>query len=272
VLVLQWHLTDKFATVTSLSGVWVPMVKALSLVAALLLAASAPALAADPPKPGDKWTVALDPGLSPDARTAEAIGALVEDARSRLFRTGHFRIVVAAPGQGLAVAEANDAHALLRFEIARSPKRPAGLGVVTLPTAIYEQLLATTPAQQALTDLPVFKQMPDVSAASDIVANLLTDLAKRDMQSVPVRSSVLADHLAQRLARTSDAVSELWRDEDRPELRTLKFPAVVVELGNVAKKDDVERLSSPAWRQSIATALVEAVGDYFAIKLDSLAK
>jgi len=104
----------------------------------------------------------------------------------------------------------------------------------------------------------------DLTAEPDDVANILVDLAQRETKSFSVQ-----------FART--AMGELKpvtplhlhpvKSAGFKVLTAPDVPSVLLELGYMSTKSDLDHLTSPVWRSRTAAALVQAIDTFFAPRL-----
>ena len=104
----------------------------------------------------------------------------------------------------------------------------------------------------------------DLSIEPNDVANILVDLAQRETKAFSLQ-----------FART--AVAELKpvtplhlhpvKSAGFKVLTAPDIPSVLLELGYMSTKSDLEHLTSPVWRNKTAGALVQAIDSYFAPRL-----
>lgn len=101
----------------------------------------------------------------------------------------------------------------------------------------------------------------DLSHQEDDVAGILIDLTARDTmnQSRYLAKTVLRN-FDQHGIKTLDG-SE--RSAGFAVLKAMDIPSILVEMGYLTNRDEVERLSSSIYRQKIATALKYSIDGYF---------
>lgn len=100
----------------------------------------------------------------------------------------------------------------------------------------------------------------DMRSEPDDVADILIDLTQRETKS-------FSAHLARNLVAELKAVARLHKQPLKSAgfkvLRAPDVPSVLVELGFVSNRDDLRQLTSAAWRQRVAEAIVHGVGAFF---------
>ena len=104
----------------------------------------------------------------------------------------------------------------------------------------------------------------DLSAEPNDVANILIDLAQRETK---VFSQQFARTLVNELKPTTRLHLHPVKSAGFIVLKSPDVPSVLVELGYMSTKDDLENLMSPAWRSRTGDSLVQAVDSFFAPRL-----
>jgi len=104
----------------------------------------------------------------------------------------------------------------------------------------------------------------DLKTEPDDVAGILLDLAQRETKTFSMQ-------FAHKLVSDLGATTRLHKDPIRSAgfrvLRAPDVPSVLVELGYVSNKQDLQSLNSDAWRDRTADSIAAAVNDYFATHL-----
>ena len=104
----------------------------------------------------------------------------------------------------------------------------------------------------------------DLSAEPNDVANILIDLAQRETK---VFSQQFARTLVSDLKPTTRLHLHPVKSAGFIVLKSPDVPSVLVELGYMSTKSDLQNLLSPAWRLRTADSMVEAVDAFFAPRL-----
>jgi N-acetylmuramoyl-L-alanine amidase len=104
----------------------------------------------------------------------------------------------------------------------------------------------------------------DLKEQPDDVAGILIDLAQRETKTFSVQ-------FANKLVGTIKQTARLHKDPIKSAgfrvLRAPDVPSVLVELGYVSNKEDLQSLSSDSWRDRTANAMASAVDGYFSAHL-----
>ena len=126
---------------------------------------------------------------------------------------------------------------------------------------------ATDPAAARLAEQ---ENRADVSAGVDLkdqpddVAGILIDLAQRETKTFSVQ---FASKLVGIMKRTTRLHKEPIKSAGFRVLRAPDVPSVLVELGYVSNKDDLQSLSSDSWRDHTADSIASAIDGYFSTHL-----
>jgi N-acetylmuramoyl-L-alanine amidase len=105
----------------------------------------------------------------------------------------------------------------------------------------------------------------DLTTEPDDVANILVDLAQRETKTY---STLFARTVVGELKATSARLHKHpLKAAGFKVLTAPDVPSVLVELGYMSTKDDLKLLTSDAWQDKTATAVVQAVDTFFAPRL-----
>ena len=104
----------------------------------------------------------------------------------------------------------------------------------------------------------------DLKGQPDDVADILIDLAQRETKTFSVQ---FADKLIATMKRTTRLHKEPIKSAGFRVLRAPDIPSVLVELGYVSNKEDLQSLSSDNWRERTADSMASAIDGYFSTNL-----
>jgi len=130
--------------------------------------------------------------------------------------------------------------------------------------------LSETASDPAAARLAEEENRADVIAGVDLkdqpndVAGILIDLAQRETKTFSLQ---FADKLVAAMKRTTRMHKEPIKSAGFRVLRAPDVPSVLVELGYVSNKDDLQSLLSDAWRDRTADSMASAVDGYFSTHL-----
>jgi N-acetylmuramoyl-L-alanine amidase len=100
----------------------------------------------------------------------------------------------------------------------------------------------------------------DLKDQPDDVAGILIDLAQRETKTF---STQFAHKLVATIKRTARLHKEPLKSAGFRVLRAPDVPSVLVELGYVSNKEDLQSLLSDSWRDRTADAMTSAIDGYF---------
>ncbi|HOO51699.1 MAG TPA: N-acetylmuramoyl-L-alanine amidase [Alphaproteobacteria bacterium] len=101
----------------------------------------------------------------------------------------------------------------------------------------------------------------DLSHQEDDIADILIDLAARDTMN---QSKFLANTVVSGFQNDGlKTLQTAHRSAGFAVLKAMDIPSILVEMGYLTNRSEVERLSSPKHRQKIATAIKKSIDSYF---------
>ena len=107
----------------------------------------------------------------------------------------------------------------------------------------------------------------DLGIQSKAVSDILINLAQRESKNQSLYFSKKAvNHLKTIAKFTGKPV----RSAAFVVLKTPDVPSVLVELGYLSSKEDEALLNSPEWRTKMASAMTDAIDDYFGLSADKV--
>jgi N-acetylmuramoyl-L-alanine amidase len=104
----------------------------------------------------------------------------------------------------------------------------------------------------------------DLTNEPDDVAGILLDLAQRETKTYSMQ---FAHKLVAELKGTARLHKDPIKSAGFRVLRAPDVPSVLVELGYVSNKQDLQSLLSDTWRDHTAEAMGQAIDDYFSARL-----
>jgi len=239
-------------------------------------AVSAPqALSADP-----RPLIVLDPGHGGiDTGTKAASGELEKDIvldfakrlRQRIEKTGKYRALLTRTDDTfVALADrvqiARNAGAALFVSIhadslPRKEGDAEGATVYTLSETASDPQAARLAEQENRADVIAGV---DLKQEPDDVAGILLDLAQRETKTFSMQ---LARKLVGEMKETTRLHKAPIKSAGFRVLRAPDVPSVLIELGYVSNKQDLQSLLSDGWRDRTAESIAAAVDDYFSAHL-----
>jgi N-acetylmuramoyl-L-alanine amidase len=223
----------------------------------------------------DRPLVVLDPGHGgPDTGTKGPNGEMEKNIvldfaqrlRERVEKTGKYRVLLTRSDDtfiplGERVHIARNAHAALFVSIHADslPKKEGdaqGATVYTLSDTATDSEAARLAEQENRADVIAGVDLKD---EPDDVAGILLDLVQRETKTYSVQ-------FAHRLVGDMKGATRMYKNPLKSAgfkvLRAPDVPAVLVELGYVSNKDDLQSLLSETWRDRTATAIATAIDGF----------
>jgi N-acetylmuramoyl-L-alanine amidase len=221
--------------------------------------------------------VVLDPGHGGiDTGTKGPGGEIMEKnivldfagrLRERIEKTGKYRVLMTRTDDtfiplGERVHMARNAGAALFVSIHADalPKKEGdaqGATVYTLSETATDSEAARLAEQENRADVIAGVDLKD---EPDDVAGILLDLAQRETTTFSVQ---FAHRLVNELKGATRLHKNPLKSAGFKVLRAPDVPSVLVELGYVSNKDDLQSLLSDTWRDRTAASLAQAIDTYF---------
>ena len=240
-----------------------------------------PAASAPPPAAGDaRPLIVLDPGHGGiDTGTRAPNGECEKDIvlefakrlRDRLEQSGKYRVLMTRSddtfvplGDRVRIARQAGAALFISLHADFLARREGDADGATVYT------LSDTPSDPQAARVADEENHADVIAGVDLknepddVAGILLDLAQRETKTFSMQ-------FAHKLVGELEATTRLHKDPIRSAgfrvLRAPDVPSVLIELGYVSNKQDLQSLNSDSWRDRTANSIAAAINDYFAAHL-----
>jgi N-acetylmuramoyl-L-alanine amidase len=241
-------------------------------------AAETPPRKGEPADSADKRPlVVLDPGHGGiDTGTKGPGGEIMEKTivldfaerlRQRIEKTGKYRVLMTRTDDtfiplGERVHMARNAGAALFVSIHADslPKKEGdaqGATVYTLSETATDSEAARLAEQENRADVIAGVDLKD---EPDDVAGILLDLAQRETKTFSVQ---FAHRLVSELKGATRLHKNSLKSAGFKVLRAPDVPSVLVELGYVSNKDDLQSLLSDTWRDRTAASVAQAIDTYF---------
>lgn len=214
----------------------------------------------------------IDPGAtaSTGALEKDIVFAFAERLRERLTAGGQFRVIMTRDrdifvplGERVRIAQRAkaDLFVSIHADSISSAPQVGGLTVYTGSERASDTESATLADRENQADSLAGA---DGSENADEVADILRDLTLRETRGYSHR-------FASRLVEKLDGVARLNKNPHRQAgfrvLRAADVPSVLVELGYLSSRKDIDLLMSDAWRDKATEAMREAIGRYFSTRL-----
>lgn len=265
-------LTVRLAPVDAAAFAAAVATDALAFREASLRAAPDPA-----PAPGDaRPTIVIDPGhggIDPgavahgDVKEADVVLAFARRLHERLLEHGRFRVlmtrdedVFVALAERVAFARRAQADLFVSIHADSLSSAPqvSGLTVYTNADTASDSASATLAARENRVDAVAGLETEESQSE---VADILRDLTVRETRGY---SHVVASTLVSGMASVARLNKNPHRQAGFVVLRAHDVPSVLVELGYLSSRRDIELLTSDGWRDSATQAMSEAIERFFA--------
>jgi N-acetylmuramoyl-L-alanine amidase len=247
-------------------------------------ASKTPPEAVRKPEPPDKADprplIVLDPGHGGiDNGTKAASGELEKDIvldftqrlRERIDKTGKYRVLMTRTDDtfvplGERVRMARNAGAALFVSIhadalPRGEGDAQGASVYTVSETASDSEAARLAEKENRADVIAGV---DLKAEPDDVADILIDLAQRETRTFSNRFALL---LMGEMKNTVRMHKHPLKSAGFRVLKAPDVPSVLVELGYVSNKGDLEHLVSENWRTKTVGSMAQAIDAFFAKRL-----
>ena len=208
----------------------------------------------------------LDPGAEHDGQSeARLMLTFARELKEALVRAGIARVVMTREDDSfvpletrVAIAHQAGADVFLSLHADAVPEGVAtGATVYTLAEAASD---AASAALAERHDRDALMAGVDLTGQDDLIAGVLMDMARRE--TAP-RTAKLADALVAAMAAARLPLHKVpRRGAAFSVLKAPDIPSVLVELGYISSPRDLARLSDPAWRATMAGAIVAGLSSW----------
>ncbi|WP_035024696.1 N-acetylmuramoyl-L-alanine amidase [Gemmobacter nectariphilus] len=208
----------------------------------------------------------LDPGAEHDGQSeARLMLTFARELKEALVRAGIARVVMTREDDSfvpletrVAIAHQAGADVFLSLHADAVPEGVAtGATVYTLAEAASD---AASAALAERHDRDALMAGVDLTGQDDLIAGVLMDMARRE--TAP-RTEKLADALVAAMAAARLPLHKVpRRGAAFSVLKAPDIPSVLVELGYISSPRDLARLSDPAWRATMAGAIVAGLSSW----------
>jgi len=246
-----------------------------------LVRAEAPRANAAPERDGDIHPlIVLDPGhggidtgtKGPNGeQEKDIVLSFAERLREDLEKSGKYRVLMTRTddtfvplSERVHMARSAGAALLISIHADSLPPREGdaqGASVYTLSDTASDSEAARLAEQENRADVIAGV---DLKAEPDDVANILLDLAERETKAFSLQ---FARKLIGDLKTATRLHKKPLKSAGFRVLRAPDVPSVLVELGYVSNRADLQSLLSVSWRRRTAEAVAQAIDSYFATHL-----
>lgn len=227
-----------------------------------------------PMRPDGKKVVVLDPGhggMDPGALSAkntkekDVVLAFALALKEKIEADGrHFVVLTRSEDKfvslkervKIARAEGADLFIALHADTLRG-KSATGTTIYTLSETASDEEAAMLAQKENRADIIAGI---DLNTQNEEVADALIDLAQRDSNA---QALAFARNTLQRIQPITKMTGKPMRSAGFTVLKAPDVPSVLIELGFLSNLADEERLTSTAWRRSLAKAFAVAIDNHF---------
>ena len=227
-----------------------------------------------------KPVIVLDPGHGGMDSGASKHGTVEKNVvlafahvlRELLEETGRYKVLMTRDkdifielDERRAYAERNSANLFIAIHADYAGKRARGATIFSLRDNVASSLKRSTQSRSAEkvlspNELNAVKRVDGDTAG---VANILADLAERDVERTKDRTDLFAKTVIENMSESTTMRSEPDQQAAFRVLKTAQFPSVLIELAYVSNQQDARNLKSDEWREKVAVSIVQAVENYF---------
>jgi N-acetylmuramoyl-L-alanine amidase len=287
-LVLEFEAVDRTSFVQSLAvesrpdlrpAIGTTGVAATPAVATTAAVADAPAKAAEPPD--SRPVVVIDPGHGGLDNGTQASGESEKNLvlgfalalRDRVEKSGKYRVVMTRSddtfiplGDRVRIARNHSAALFVSIHADALPRREGDAQGATIYTlsekasdAEAERLAELENKADAIGGVNLTEEPTDV-------ADILIDLAQRETRAFSNRFARL---LKSEMKTTARMHKHPLKSAGFKVLKAPDVPSVLIELGYVSNKSDLEHLVSDNWRSKTVGSVAQAIDTFFAKRMVS---
>lgn len=191
--------------------------------------------------------------------------------RDKLEKTGKYRVVMTRTddtfiplGERVRLARARQAQLFISIHcdaLARGDGAAEGATIYTLSEHASDAEAARLAEAENRADLIAGV---DLSAEPDDIADILIDLAQRETKTF---STMIARQLVTQLKSAARMHKHPLKSAGFRVLKAPDVPSVLIELGYVSSRRDLDQLVSDSWRSRAGDSIVQAVNTFFTTRL-----
>jgi N-acetylmuramoyl-L-alanine amidase len=235
-----------------------------------------------------KPIVVIDPGHGGQDSGAQKFGTMEKDVvltfgrllRDKLVATGRYQVLMTRDtdvfvelDDRLEFAEKNKAALFISVHADYANSSARGATIYSLREGVAEDLKRSAKAsvsEKALVGKDLAAVRQEAGADTDLVKNILADLAQREVDVTRERTNVFTRSVIEFMGQSTGLKDNPDRTAAFRVLRTAQLPSVLIELGFVSNKDDAQLLKSDTWRNKVTDSIATAVDNYFSHQLARL--
>lgn len=231
-----------------------------------------------------KPVVVIDPGHGGHDTGAMKFGVREKDVvlafslmlRDKLKETGRYRVLMTRSTDEFIslngrreFADKHKAALFIAVHADYANSKASGATIYSLRDRVAKRLKSSAKREVARDVLgPNEKKALLASAAGvGIVKDILSDLAKREVEVTKHRTDLFTRKVIREMGQTTTMRRQPHRSAAFRVIKTAKMPSVLIELAYVSNRRDARRLTSKTWRDKVSTSIARAVDEYFSQSL-----
>jgi N-acetylmuramoyl-L-alanine amidase len=228
-----------------------------------------------------KPVIVIDPGHGGDDTGAQKNGAIEKNVvlafslklRDKLNATGRYKVLMTREtdvfvelNERRQFAEQHQAALFIAVHADYTGRASArGATIYSLREGVANELKRSAQGQVSDSVLSAKELATMQKAEADVgaIRSILSDLAKREVETTKDRTSVFARSVVSYMGETTSMMDNPDRSAAFVVLKTAKVPSVLIELGFVTNESDAELLKSDSWRDKVSGSILTAIENYF---------
>ena len=234
-----------------------------------------------------KPTIVIDPGHGGIDSGASKFGTIEKEVvlafghklKSKLEETGRYKVLMTREtdvfvelDERRQFAERNKAALFIAIHADSANTSARGATIYSLRQSVADDLMLSA-KDDARKDVLSHEEMGAISSSNadvDAVRGFLIDLAQREVEVNRDRTNVFTRSIIEYMGKTTNLKDNPDRTAQYRVLKTVKMPAVLIELAYVSNEMDAINLWSDSWRDKVTQSIVTAIENYFSKNIASL--
>lgn len=234
-----------------------------------------------------KPVIVIDPGHGGHDSGAMKYGTVEKDVvlafskvlREQLEATGRYKVMMTRDTDVFVTldgrrdfGERHNANLFIAVHADYASTKARGATIYSLREGVAEQLKksAIRNVEDSVLSRQEEAKVEKASGEVDTVKGILSDLARRELDTTRERTSIFARTVIDNMGGSTNMRDDPDQQAAFRVLKTAQFPSVLIELAYVSNKQDAALLNSDSWREKVAGSIRTAVDNYFSHSLARL--
>ncbi len=235
-----------------------------------------------------KPVIVIDPGHGGHDTGAKKNGAVEKEVvlafgkllREKLEKSGRYRVLMTREtdvfvplGDRVKFGEKNKANLFIAVHCDYASRAGANGATIYSLRSSTAKSLKNSAKKKVASKVLSSEQVESVKKASgnvDMINQILSDLASRELDATRDRTSVLARSVIKMMGESTKLRSDPDKQAGFRVLKTAQFPSILIELAYVTNEQDAANLQSDTWRNKVSDSILTAVENYFTNQLAQL--